>query len=163
MRYIKRKLFWKNAQNYKNVCVKTWDESDLDYYAFIKSIADEGFHQVAVNAEMMVGLISLIAQNSNWFISKIEMMEDDEELNAELQTLIQRTKSNRGAYITLIDTLTELVEESSLEIKRIYIETKLSYDYEDMFIQINGLCGVTKIETEVEQKVTNYIEEYMNK
>ena len=163
MRYIKRKLFWKNAQNYKNVCVKTWDESDLDYYAFIKSIADEGFHQVAVNAEMMVGLISLIAQNSNWFISKIEMMEDDEELNAELQTLIQRTKSNRGDYIKLIDTLTELVEESSLEIKRIYIETKLSYDYEDMFIQINGLCGVTKIETEVEQKVTNYIEEYMNK
>ena len=163
MKQIKQKLFWKSIQDYKNICAISWDESELDYYAFIKNIVDEGFHQVAVNAEMMVGLISLIAQNSNWSISQIDMMEDDEELDEELQTLIKRTQSNRGTYITLINTLNHLVEESSLEIKRIYIESKLNDVYEDMFIQINALCGVSDIGTELERKVITYIEEYMNR
>lgn len=163
MKYIKRKLFWRSTHNHKSVYVKTWNEVDLDYYAFIKSIANEGFHQIAVNAEMMVGLVSLIAENSNWSISNIDMMEEDDELNEELQALIKRTKSNRGTYITLIDTLKELVEESSLEIKRIYIEAKFNDVYEDLFVQINGLCGVSGIDTEVEQKVASYIEEYMNR
>ena len=112
---------------------------------------------------MMVGLISLIAQNSNWSISQIDMMEDDEELDEELKTLIKRTQSNRGTYMTLINTLNHLVEESSLEIKRIYIESKLNDVNEDMFIQINGLCGVSDIGTELERKVITYIEEYMNR
>lgn len=163
MKQIKQKLFWKSVQDYKNICAISWDESELDYYAFIKKIVDEGFHQVAVNAEMMVGLISLIAQNSNWSISQIDMMEDDEELDEVLQTLIKRTQSNRGTYITLINTLNHLVEESSLEIKRIYIESKLNDIYEDMFIQINGLCGGSDIGTELERKVITYIEEYMNR
>lgn len=163
MKQIKQKLFWKSVQDYKNICAIPWEESELDYYAFIKKFVDEGFHQVAVNAEMMVGLISLVAQNSNWSISQIDMMEDDEELDEELQTLIKKTQSNRGTYITLINTLNHLVEESSLEIKRIYIVSKLNDMYEDMFIQINGLCGVSDIGTEVERKVTTYIEEYMNR
>lgn len=163
MKQIKQKLFWKSVQDYKNICAIPWDESELDYYAFIKNIVDEGFHQVAVNAEMMVGLISLIAQNSNWSISQIDMMEDDEELDEVLQTLIKRTQSNRGTYITLINTLNHLVEESSLEIKRIYIESKFNDIYEDMFIQINGLCGESDIGTELERKVITYIEEYMNR
>lgn len=163
MKYTKRKFFWKSIDNYKKVYVKTWNDSNIDYYAFIKSIVDEGFHQIAVNSEMMVDVISLVAQNLDCSISKIEMMEEDEELKEELQEMIEKTNLNRGAYTALIGRLKELVEESSLEIKRMYIETKLNNIYEDFFIQINGLCGVSKLDTKVENKVTNYIEEYMNR
>ena len=112
---------------------------------------------------MMVDMISLVAQNLDCSISKIDMMEEDEELKEELQEMIEKTNLNRGAYTALIGRLKELVEESSLEIKRMYIETKLNDIYEDFFIQINGLCGVSKLDTEVENKVTKYIEEYMNR
>ena len=156
MKYTKRKFFWKSIDNYKKVYVKTWNDSNIDYYAFIKSIVDEGFHQIAVNSEMMVDVISLVAQNLDCSISKIDMMEEDEELNEELKEIIEKTHLNRGAYTALIGRLKELVEESSLEIK-------LNDIYEDFFIQINGLCGVSKLDTEVEKKVIKYIEEYMNR
>lgn len=163
MNYIKKKYFWRNTQGYKSVYGKTWDESEIEYYNFIKSFKDNGYHQIAINTEMMINLISLVAKDRCLSVLKIDMLEEDEELNDELEAIIASTKSNRGLYITLIDTLKELVEDSSLEIKRLNLNYSSNGICESFYIQINGLYGVSESDTELEKVVTNYIEEYMNK
>lgn len=112
---------------------------------------------------MMINLISLVAKDLCLSVLKIDMLEEDEELNDELEAIIASTKSNRGLYITLIDTLKELVEDSSLEIKRLNLNYSSNGICESFYIQINGLYGVSESDTELEKVVTNYIEEYMNK
>ncbi len=162
MKYIKKKIFWNNIENEKIIHTIRWDETEMEYYAFIKSNIDEGYHQVVVNSEMMLGLVSLCAKKSNWSIVQIEMMEEDEEMKQELASLIDDTRDNKGAYLSLLEILKTLLEDDSIDIKRIYIQAKYEKQYENFFIQVNGLIGESSDNADCEKEVLNYIREYMN-
>ena len=91
----------------------------------------------------MLAYIEDIAPMSNIQIEKIEMMEEDDELTQKIDDLVSRCVTNRGTIVELIKTLRYLDEESSVDIKRIYLREEQEGNTILGYIQVNGIIGIS--------------------
>jgi len=138
MRFAKGKLFFDREE----IRCLPYDESDKDYYAFLKEARAKGFRQVIVTSEVMLGFITFIYSEMQQKVYKIEFMEEDDELDAEIKDLLRRVEHNPYAISLLIEKLRFLAEKSSIDIKRVYIKGNYQNSEENYFIQANGIIGV---------------------
>lgn len=162
MTYWKGKLFWKMAENKKEIFIVEWEEKNQEYYAFIRQKIEDGYHQISITAEMMLDLITIIAQNNEIYVNKIEMMEENTEVEDELNTLVENCKRNRGILLNLIERLRYLVDESSIEIKRIYfVEKNKENETKIIFLQVNGIIGLSMKGSKLEEILINYVKQAM--
>lgn len=159
---IKKKLFWKNENERKKVYFISWNEDEYDYYSFIKKQLDNGYHQIVVDSAMMLDFISFYAAEVGWDLYRIEMMEDDGDLDDELSTIIKKLKSNRGNYALLIEKMREVVEDECIEIRRIYWDYEHSGEYIKIFLQVNGIMGISEDDSDTTKIITSYVEEKLN-
>lgn len=160
MKYQKEKLFWIARNASKDVACITWDEK-IEYYSFVKSVLKDGYHQISVASELMLQIISDFCGEENWKIDKIEMMEEDFDLRNQLEDLIVKCKANPATILKITQYLEDIVEESSIEIKRVYFsrrdqENKLS----SFYIQVNGIVGVSQPKV-INDKLCACIREYI--
>lgn len=162
MTYWKGKLFWKIAENKKKISIIEWEEKNQEYYAFIRQKIEDGYHQISITAEMMLDLITIIAQNNEIYVNQIEMMEEDTEVEDELNTLVENCKRNRGILLNLIERLRYLADESSIEIKRIYfVEKNKENETKIIFLQVNGIIGLSMKGSKLEEILINYVKGYL--
>lgn len=160
LKYQKEKLFWIARNASKDVVCITWDEK-IEYYSFVKSVLKDGYHQISVASELMLQIISDFCGEENWKIDKIEMMEEDFDLRNQLEDLIVKCKANPATILKITQYLEDIVEESSIEIKRVYFsrrdqENKLS----SFYIQVNGIVGVSQPKV-INDKLCACIREYI--
>lgn len=155
---MKYKAFWKSVNDEKQVEFIEWDESTQDYYAFIKECIEQGFYQISITGEMMIGILSRIAYENSILVANIEFMEDDCEENQQINTIIAESNINRGKLAKVIDMLRYLEDEETVEIKRM---TFMEKDGESEFVQVNGLISASNPEAELLQIVKKYIKEYI--
>lgn len=155
---MKYKAFWKSVNDEKQVEFIEWDESAQDYYAFIKECIEQGFYQISITGEMMIGILSRIAYENSILVANIEFMEDDCEENQQINTIIAESNINRGKLAKVIDMLRYLEDEETVEIKRM---TFMEKDGESEFVQVNGLISASNPEAELLQIVKKYIKEYI--
>lgn len=142
MKYSKEKLFWKNESNKKHFFFVEYDEQ-RDYYSFIKEMIEGQCHQIAITSDIMLEYIESIASISNIYIEKIEMMEEDDELIQKIDDLVSRCVTNRGTIVELVKILRYLDEESSVDIKRIYLREEQEGNIILGYIQVNGIIGIS--------------------
>ena len=155
---MKYKAFWKSVNDEKQVEFIEWDESAQDYYAFIKECIEQGFYQISITGEMMIGILSRIAYENSILVANIEFMEDDCEENQQINAIIAESNINRGKLAKVIDMLRYLEDEETVEIKRM---TFMEKDGESEFVQVNGLISASSSEAEFLQIVKKYIKEYI--
>lgn len=162
MEQMKYKLFWKSqSDNSKVVSLVEWNEKKQDYYAFIKSCIKEDYHQISITGEIMLGLIEMISSKQNVDISKIDLMEEDYEEDNQLLFMVEKTWTNRGDFVKVLQRLRYLEDESSIEIKRVTFTDKLNKEI--VFIQVNGLVGTNNGYGKLMQDVIDCIREYINR
>ena len=142
MKYSKEKIFWKKKSDEKKVFFAEYDENK-DYYSFVRKMIEEKCHQIAITTDIMLAYIEDIAPMSNIQIEKIEMMEEDDELTQKIDDLVSRCVTNRGTIVELIKTLRYLDEESSVDIKRIYLREEQEGNTILGYIQVYGIIGIS--------------------
>lgn len=163
MKFEKYKIFWKVNDKNKKIELIKWNEKECEYYAFIKEQMANGYHQISVTSEIMLGFLSEISSRNFVNVSKIELMEEDSEEGEELNNMVEECSNNRGILVKIINKLEYLEDESSIEIKRIYFtEKKDTGEYSSLFVQVNGLLGISGNEMKSVALLKNYIEEMLN-
>ena len=161
MEYKKEKIFWTARKHAKDVVCIPWDERE-DYYSFVKKNIAFGYHQVSITSEIMLRLISRFLELGNWKIDKIEMMEDDAEINAILDHLIDATKNNSASVLNLYEYIRSFTEDSSIEIKRIYLSGRDNNGtLNTIFVQVNGIVGICNSEEKVNSIICSILREYI--
>ena len=160
MRYYKEKLFWKIEEDTKKVFFTEYDDNQ-EYYSFIRKMIEDKCHQITITSDVMLSYIEEIALISDISIEKIEMMEEDDELTQEIEELVKRCVNNRGAIIELIKKLKHLDEESSVEIKRIYLrETNVENNILG-YVQVNGIVGISAKNSRIIDALLRCVKEYL--
>ena len=161
MKYIKEKLFWHARDTSKDVVCVFWDEKE-EYYSFVKRELDSGCHQISITSEIMLKIISTFLQSGPWIIDKIEMMEDDDDLSFSLDKLIESCRRNPRIILSLIEYLRSIIEDSSIEIKRIYLsERDEKGTLKSVFIQVNGIIGIYNGIDEINSMLCTIMREYI--
>jgi len=154
MRFAKGKLFF----NRDEIECLSYDESAVDYYAFLKESRAKGYRQVIVTSEVMLDLIAFIYSAKQQKVYRIELMEEDDELQIEIKELLKNIDVNPYAIHLLIEKLRFLAEKSSIDIKRVYIKSNHTGDSENYFIQANGIIGVDEMHyASVTQEISAYV------
>ena len=161
MRYNKEKIFWIARGTSKDVVYVSWDEKE-EYYSFIKRNITSGYHQISITSEMMLKIIAALLDSSKWKIERIEMMEDDEDIISCLKNMIDETRVNPCRILKLFNYLGTIIEDSSIEVKRIYLSGRdENGNLQGMFVQVNGIIGIYNAENEVHNQMSMIIREYM--
>ncbi len=162
MRYRKAKFFWKKNHSSKVIsCIEYDDETE--YYTFIKKCHSQKYRQIIITSELMIDIIKYFAIEKQWLVFEIDLAEDDHELKQDLEVLINNTNQDRIYFHQLIDELCFLSEQSSIDIKRVYIKGR---DVEgvaiNFFIQSNGIIGInTESFDNISNDIKKIIEEYL--
>ena len=139
----KAKLFWKLGDQTRKITPVPYDDK-MDYYMFVKKQHDVGFRQVIVTSEVMIQLIQKIVIRG-FRVSRIEMAEEDDELDQQIRVLLDRIYKKPACLSELISLLSFLSEKSSIEIQQISIRGRTEDGIAvEGFIQSNGLLGMNR-------------------
>lgn len=144
MVYEKAKLFWKANNISKDIFCIPYDDN-VEYYAFLKQYHSDGYRQIIITSEIMVGLIEHFVLEKGISIYNIEFLEDDKNLIDEIDNLLTIVSGNKAFLGKLISKLNFLAEKSSIDIQRIYFKGRSSDGIAiNFYLQSNGLIGIDK-------------------
>lgn len=145
MIFSKAKLFRKTEVSQEMICAVEYDDN-MEYYTFLRNARTEGYRQIIVTSEVMIQLIRMACMDKGYSVYKIEFAEEDLDLEQEMNFLIQKASVNSACLADLIDKIKFLAEQSSIDIRKIYI--KGAYNgaafAPNFFVQSNGIIGVNK-------------------
>lgn len=116
----------------------------IEYYSFLKSCSDKGLRQVIITSEIMISLLKYYFVTRCFEITEIEFMVDDEDLSASIKKLLQKLNTDRAYWGELQNQLEVLNECSSIDIKKICIKATNTENSFLMFIQVNGIFGISE-------------------
>lgn len=115
MTFKKAKLFrFKKDQNERITCI-SYDDNE-EYYSFLREYRSKGYRQVIITTEIMIKIIETSVLNDNLFVYKIELAEEDEELEKEIDQLLTKTQHNSSYFALLLEKIQFLSERSSIDL-----------------------------------------------
>lgn len=124
MTFKKAKLFrFKKDQNERITCI-SYDDNE-EYYSFLREYRSKGYRQVIITTEIMIKIIETSVLNDNLFVYKIELAEEDEELEKEIDQLLTKTQHNSSYFALLLEKIQFLSERSSIDLFRVYVKTNI--------------------------------------
>ena len=138
----KAKLFWKN-ENDREIINSVFYDDSVEYYTFLRKCKSEGYRQVIVTTEIMIQLLRVSVIKKGFVIYKIEFAEEDCELENEIKNLLRNIENNPACFGDLINKIKFLSEQSSIDIRRVYIKGKYNGKFTpNFYIQSNGILGI---------------------
>lgn len=145
------KIFKRISADKAKLVKVDYSPSQDDYYSFVKKHFDEGLRQVIITSEAMIEIAKEYFINRNFKISRIEFMIDDECLSDEIRNILEKLNNDRAYLGHLVDRLRFLIEESSIDIKKIELKGKAENNTSvSLFFQVNGVFGITDSSFEIE-------------
>lgn len=154
----KYKLFWKLGDTNKSISKCSFNDDD-EYYSFLKKKYDEGFRQIIISSEAMIKLIKYFVIKQDLKISEIQFNEEDPSLSEEVDALLEEIKYRPILFTILLEKLTFLSEDCSIDINRIYMTKKCNTSF---FIQSNGIIGFSGNEDEgILNEICSLLKEYL--
>lgn len=161
MKYLKEKIFWVAKNTSKEVICVPWNEKE-EYYSFVKKELALGYHQLSITSEIMLKIISSFLETGYWAIDEIVMMEEDDDLSSSLEVMIESCKKNPGKILSLFNYLRSIIDDSSIEVKRIYLSGRdINGTLRKVFVQVNGIIGVYNSVDEINSRLCAIMREYI--
>ena len=158
MNCVYGKVFRKKL-NDNSVEVFNYDPSKDDYYCMVKKHRENGYYQVILSSKMMINILKEYFYNRNCKILYIEWLEEDDELNREINKFLEKINDDRDCFEWLIDKINYLLEEGSIDIKKIGFSFREEKTV-SISILVNGVIGITDSEYSSEIiKLKTFIEE----
>lgn len=116
--------------------------SHKDYYSFIKEELARDLKQVSLPSSILLDVLNYFFVKRKATVTKIELLQDDEEYQNTIDSLIEQAQENRDYFLYLWNELTTNFREGSVEIKRIDLrmrdsDKKLAH----ISLSINGLIN----------------------
>ena len=91
----------------------------------------------------MIQLLRVSVIKKGFVIYKIEFAEEDCELENEIKNLLRNIENNPACFGDLINKIKFLSEQSSIDIRRVYIKGKYNGKFTpNFYIQSNGILGI---------------------
>ena len=145
MKYKLAKFF---KDDIGNIVVFDYSSQD-DYYSFVKKYRDKGYSQVIITSEIMVDLIKYYFIERKFRLAALELIAMDPELHNELDTIINEMSEDRDYFSILLSRLDFLLEETSIDIKKVELNNKLDTS---IYLQVNGIFGISEKKYDVESQ-----------
>lgn len=143
MKMNKTKLFKQGGKERKIISIPFSDE--IEYYTFLQSQYKAGYRQIIVSSEAMIELIKFFVVHEGFVLYSIEFVEDDDELNSEINSILNRMEKNPVYTTILFDKLKFVAENSSIDIQRIKMKGRVDDKIvADFYIQSNGIIGISE-------------------
>lgn len=142
--FEKAKLFWKMESGAETIDSILYDDN-VEYYTFLRKCKSKGYRQVIVTAEIMIQVIRMAVLEKGFSVYRIEFAEEDHGLDEEIQRLIHMTTDNPAYFTDLLEKIKFLSEQSSIDIRRVYIKGKYNGECApNFYLQSNGIFGANK-------------------
>ena len=112
----------------------------------------------------MIKIIETSVLNDNLFVYKIELAEEDEELEKEIDQLLTKTRHNSSYFALLLEKIQFLSERSSIDLFRVYVKNQYQENTSclNFFLQSNGIIGIDSEHFENQsKKICEIVEEYL--
>lgn len=113
-----------------------------NYYAFLKKQYDIGMKQIVVTSNLMIKILKEYFLKRKFHIPRIEFMIDDFELSEEISYYLKKLTTNREYFALLLEKIHFLVEESSIDIRK--IELADGTNGVKLSIQVNGIWAINQ-------------------
>lgn len=146
MNYKYGKVFKKNTNDQIVIEIVDYDPSVDDYYSMIMCYRKSGYSQVIITSEAMVALLKEYFYVKKCKITGIELMEEDGYLKKEIQSILQQLKEDRGYFNVLLEKIVYLVDENSIDLRKIEFTWRVQNRTISFFIQVNGVLGISNFE-----------------
>ncbi len=144
MIFVKAKLFWKKDSNIDRIQCMPYDDN-IEYYTFLRKCRENGLRQVIVTSEIMTQLIRQACLDKGHIVYRIEFVEEDSDIQEEISDILKRLEKKPAYLGELLNRLRFLAENSSIDLKRIYIKGPYKNTHADnYFVQSNGIIGINK-------------------
>ena len=144
MKYQHGKFFKKGFPSNKELVKIEYSPAKDEYYSFVKKQREKGFGQVIVTSEMMIKIIKDYFLEKKFRIAKIEFMIEDNGLENEVNGILNKLYDDRGYFNLLVDKLMFLIEESSIDIKKIDLKGRSDNKSTSIYVQVNGVFGINE-------------------
>lgn len=116
-----------------------------DYYSFVKDICLKGYKQVIITSDLMIPVLKEYFLVKKFKINDLQFMIEDTQLQQEIKHLLDKISIDRAYFNELLDKVTFLSEESTIDIRKI----ELSGRYPTgkavrISLQVNGIIGISE-------------------
>ena len=151
---------------FQNVCNKeikcfTYNPKQ-DYYTMIQKHINEGYQQIIFTSAVMLSLTEHFLLFHSSILNRIEFVSEDETLNEEIRSLLERMKSNGTYWERLKSRLDFLSRYDSIDVKKIELRCPKGEGFL-VTLQVNGIiivsekayCPVAKEIVDVVRRVIN--------
>lgn len=156
---VHKKLFCDYTDVHPKIIVHNWNPNE-DRYVQLKRLLSHHISQVCVPVDLMRKLVKMAALHDRWEVVEISLSDVDvySEEETELRRTIQKTRENRGYYITMLDQLAVLDEDSSLTVETMSIADE---NGNSICVRVDGELIETGNAAELEPAIRQVIFEYM--
>lgn len=142
MKFEKAKLFLKK-ENSEEIIESVLYDDNVEYYTFLRECKAKGYSQVIVTTEIMMRILREFVIKKGFLVYRIEFAEEDCELENEIKNLLKNIETNPAYFADLLDKIKFLSEQSSIDIRKVYIKEKYNEEFApNFYIQSNGIFGV---------------------
>lgn len=143
MIYKLGKVFKKKNDEKLDIKIIEYDSSQDDYYSLIKKYREQGYSQVIVSSKLMVNILSEYFLIRKCKIIDIEMLEEDDVLDENIKNILTKVNGDRAYFSVLLDEIYYLVEENSIDLKKIEFSWRENGETTSVFILLNGIIGIS--------------------
>lgn len=132
-----------------------------NYYDVVRDASKKGYQQSIFTSSVMISLIEDFLLQFAGFVTEIEFLVEDEDLDREIKVLIDKMKVNGAYWEILKEKLSFLSRYDSIDIKKVSITSKSGAGFL-LSLQVNGIFIVSEnaydfVSTEISRVVRRVI------
>ncbi|WP_130860787.1 hypothetical protein [Gracilibacillus phocaeensis] len=122
-----------------NTGIEAMEIDRTDYYSFVRAKIDEGHSQIIISSSIMLHVLRKMFVEKKAKIVSIDFIEDDTDYLNQMNNLIASVNKDRDYFYDLMEELSFLAEQESVEIKNIRIKYRKNEKPIDLSLSVNGL------------------------
>ncbi|ASG81080.1 hypothetical protein [Lactiplantibacillus pentosus] len=149
MRFKEAKIFKDGTDSLVSV---DYNPKVTAYFDLIEAQRKRGLSQFIVTSDIMTKLISMLVIERQFILISIDFMNDDEDLNNEIQTLVDKIGQNGFLFSELLNKLHFLSNEQCIDILRVTLKKRSEGKSTQIKVQANGIFFINCDSFEEESK-----------
>lgn len=158
-------MYSKYGKAFQNVSTREIEcfpyDPQQNYYDVVRDASKKGYQQSIFTSSVMISLIEEFLLQFDAFITEIEFLVEDADLDQEIKALLDKMKGNGAYWEILKEKLSFLSRYDSIDIKKVSITGRRGTGFL-LSLQVNGIFSVSEnaydfVSTEISRVVRRMI------
>ena len=153
METVKGKLFQEiSTKRVLSICY----QADENYYDLIRNAQRQGFRQIIITSDIMLGLCEHFLLEKNIEILSFDFLVEDDELDETIKSMLSSLYQNKAYWSVLRRYMEFLQKEDSIDIKSTLFMEKPSGEH--CSLSVNGIFTASR---QYYKKISDFLSEYI--